>query len=229
MMRGFALLLMLLLTIPAMAAEPAANDASADTNKLTEALAKLSASGGFSSSFRQIIYFAEGGEQHYTGTLAIKRPGHFRWQYTTPYEQLYVSSGDIIWHYEADLMQAERMRGMDIVDPVAMKLLDGRIGAKDIKLLATEKLRFEGRSYHIRIGDGPELVLAFSVANDLLWLESVDMLGNRNRMIFSEVSHRVPPESTFQFVPPEGVDVIDATGYQQGDANDESPEIFKIQ
>ena len=211
MIRRLALVLMLsLLGVSYASADSVIEIGAAD--RLEKALSKLTKSGGFSCQFRQVVYFAEGGEQQYTGKLAIKRPGHFRWQYNTPYEQLYISSGDLIWHYEADLMQAERMRSLDMVDPVAMKLLDGRVGIKDIKLLATERLKFAGMAYRIQIGQGPELLLAFSVADDLRWIESEDMLGNRNRMILSSVNREIPSDETFQFVPPEGVEVIDVAG-----------------
>lgn len=215
MIRSFWLLLSLLcLTVPTANADSVIELGAAA--RLDKALSKLTRSGGFSCQFRQVLYFEEGGEQHYTGKLAIKRPGRFRWQYDTPYEQLYISSGDLIWHYEADLMQAERMRSLDMVDPVAMKLLDGRIGAKDIKLLATEKLKFNGTAYRVQIDQGPELLLAFSVADDLRWLESRDMLGNRNRMILSSVNREIPTDATFQFIPPEGVEVIDVVGAEEG-------------
>jgi outer membrane lipoprotein carrier protein len=182
------------------------------TERLQQALVKMSETGGFSCRFLQVVYFSEGGEQQYSGTLAIKRPGHFRWQYVTPYEQLYVSSGHVVWHYEADLMQAERMKNFDSVDPIAMKLLDGRVGVKDIKLLASESLGNGDVSYRIQIDQGPELVLVFSATDDLQWLESEDMLGNRNRMILSNVNREVPSKDLFQFVPPEGVEVIDIVG-----------------
>ncbi len=221
--RSGLLLLLLLLGLPQTGTASAVEAGAAE--RLELALSKLTGSGGFSCSFRQVVYFAEGGEQHYTGRLAIRRPGRFRWEYLTPYEQLYVSSGELIWHYEADLMQAERMKSLDMVDPVAMKLLDGRIGIKDIQLLGTEKLRFDGTRYRIRIGQGPELSLAFSVANDLRWLESEDMLGNRNRMIFSSVNRDVPSEKSFQFVAPQGVEVIDVSGHE----DDRQPEVLKVQ
>lgn len=214
MIRSFCLLLTLICwVVPTVDADSVIEVGSAD--RLAKALLKLTKSGGFSCQFRQIVYFTEGGEQQYTGRLAIRRPGRFRWQYMTPYEQLYISSGDLIWHYEADLMQAERMRSLDMVDPVAMKLLDGRIGIKDIKLLATEKMKFDGIAYRIRIDQGPELLLAFTVADDLRWIESEDMLGNRNRMILSSVNREIPDDATFQFIPPEGVEVIDVAGAEE--------------
>lgn len=182
------------------------------TEKLERALSKMTETAGFSCQFRQIVYFAEGGEQRYSGTLAIRRPGHFRWEYKVPYEQLYISDGGVVWHYEADLMQAERMKDLDAVDPVAMKLLDGRIGLKDIKLLATENLGAGHLSYRIKIDNGPELVLAFSATGELHWLESEDMLGNRNRIILSDINRKTPSEALFLFVPPEGVEVVDIAG-----------------
>lgn len=182
------------------------------TERLERALSKMMETAGFSCQFRQVVYFSEGGEQRYSGTLAIRRPGHFRWQYTAPYEQLYISNGGVVWHYEADLMQAERMKNLDAIDPVAMKLLDGRIGIKDIKLLATENLGAGHFSYFIRIDDGPELILAFSAIGELHWLESKDMLGNRNRIILSDINRKTPSKELFLFVPPEGVEVVDISG-----------------
>ncbi|MDX8403565.1 MAG: outer-membrane lipoprotein carrier protein LolA [Mariprofundaceae bacterium] len=179
-----------------------------ETGNLERALSKMTETAGFSCQFRQVVFFTEGGEQRYSGTLTIKRPGHFRWQYNVPYEQLYISNGGVVWHYEADLMQAERMKNLDAVDPVAIKLLDGRIGLKDIRLLATENLGAGHLSYRVQIDNGPELVLAFSAAGELYWLESKDMLGNRNRIILSEINRKTPSEALFQFVPPEGVEVL---------------------
>lgn len=175
-------------------------------------IAGLSATRGFSCSFRQVVSFAEGGEKSYRGELAVLRPGKFRWHYTAPYEQLYVSDGGSIWHYEPDLMQAERMKGLDAVDPEAMKLLDGRASASDVRLL--EPLGKEGGAsrYRVRIGSGPELTLAFLNNGDLYWLESKDMLGNRNRMILLEIDRTLPDRKRFDFVPPRGVDVVDLSG-----------------
>jgi len=183
---------------------------------LKTALAKMAETEGFSCEFRQVVYFAEGGEQHFSGSLAVKRPGRFRWQYQLPYEQLYISSGDVIWHYEPDLMQAERMMGLDVVDPIAMKLLDGRVALSHIELLGTEKSGTGDTSYRILISDGerggPELLVNFLPDGNLRWLESEDALGNRNRMILIKMDREIPAENLFSFVPPEGVEVVDISG-----------------
>jgi outer membrane lipoprotein carrier protein len=95
--------------------------------QLDRALNQMAETPGISCEFLQIVYFSDGGEQRYSGTLSISRPGRFHWKYLMPYEQLYVSDGNGVWHYEADLMQAERLQSLDAVDPVVMKLLDGRV------------------------------------------------------------------------------------------------------
>lgn len=191
--------------------QPQAASAASDP-VFTDLIGKMSATEGFSCRFRQVVYFAEGGERAYTGTLTVRRPGMFRWQYMTPYEQLYVSNGGDIWHYEPDLMQAERLKVIDALDPAAMRLLDGRAGSDEVLLLGSEKKESGLTQYHVRIADGPELLLAFQNDGNLYWLESKDMLGNRNRMILLEMDRSLPEMKVFDFVPPAGVDVVDLSG-----------------
>lgn len=40
------------------------------------------------------------------GEFAIERPGRFRWDYRTPFEQIIVADGRELWVYEPDLDQA---------------------------------------------------------------------------------------------------------------------------
>ena len=40
-----------------------------------------------------------------TGTLDVRRPGQFRWSYTSPYQQLLIADGLNIWSYDVDLEQ----------------------------------------------------------------------------------------------------------------------------
>lgn len=181
----------------------------ADMPKLLESgLEKWAEVNAFSCQFTQQIFFSDGSEKSYQGTLHIRRPGQFRWQYTTPYEQLYVSHGQGIWHYEPDLMQAQKLEGLDAVDPAAMRLLDGRIMPEDVIFMAVESAG-QDKAFEVQIGDGgPKLWLGFSSGGELKWLESRDALGNRNRVNLHAVSFEVPPMAMFEFVPPSGVDVV---------------------
>jgi chaperone LolA len=56
--------------------------------------------------FEQALIDAEGDVvERSSGTLAIARPGKFRWSYSEPYEQELVADGLNIWSYDVDLAQ----------------------------------------------------------------------------------------------------------------------------
>ncbi|MDT8375950.1 MAG: outer-membrane lipoprotein carrier protein LolA [Mariprofundaceae bacterium] len=177
-------------------------------DQLDMALNRMAETPGITCEFLQIVSFTDGGEQRYSGTLSISRPGRFHWKYLMPYEQLYVSDGNGVWHYEAELMQAERLQSLDAVDPVVMQLLDGRMSRKDIELLGFERLDRDETAYRITVDQKQELVLALTDSGELRWLESEDVLGNRNRIVFIGIEKKRQPDDYFRFVPPDGVDVI---------------------
>ncbi|MCZ6771905.1 MAG: outer membrane lipoprotein chaperone LolA, partial [Proteobacteria bacterium] len=60
----------------------------------------------FSAAFAQERY-DEYGEllETASGRCLVKRPGRFRWSYTSPYLQLIVGDGDTLWIYDEDLEQ----------------------------------------------------------------------------------------------------------------------------
>jgi outer membrane lipoprotein carrier protein len=188
---------------------PALAIAAALPSPLAHGIARLDALKGFSCDFEQTLSYADGSQRHYTGMLEVRRPGRFRWQYLQPYAQLYVSDGQGIWHYEPDLMQAEHMQSLDAVDPTAMRLLDGRIHAAQIRLLADESGAHASiRRYRIRIAKGPQLWLGLKPDGALVYVESVDALGNRNRITLGSFSAIAPSAEVFRFTPPAGVDIV---------------------
>lgn len=178
------------------------------------ALTNMSSLKGFSSNFKQVLGYHEGGERVYTGTLAVLRPGKFNWHYLKPYEQIYVSNGEGVLLYEPDLMQVQRLQDLGEVDPVVLQLLDGRIGLSDILLLdiADETLGYS--VCHVRIGQkqsnqqqAVEVWLGIQ-GKTLRWIESRDVLGNTNRLYMLDVDKTMPDKKIFEFIVPEGVDVI---------------------
>ncbi len=171
---------------------------------------RMAALPGFQCHFDQMMVFTDGGGQRYSGDLAVLKPKRFRWQYEQPYEQFYISDGSGIWHYEPDLMQAERLDNLEAVDPAVMKLLDGRISPADLQVLKQETDGKPGlRRYQVSIKGSDPVWLGFSKSGDLILIEREDLLGNRNRMNLSECSYIAPTENLFSFTPPDGVDVLD--------------------
>ncbi|TLS75988.1 LolA [Mariprofundus erugo] len=171
---------------------------------------KLADLSGFQCSFDQLMTFADGGAKHYAGSLAILKPGRFRWQYRLPYDQLYIGDGQVIWHYEPDLMQAERLTDLETVNPVVMQLLAGHVKLSDITV---QEQRFDStqeiHSYKVHVADAPPVWLGFSKAGHLVSIDREDLLGNRNLMTLTGCSYVAPSEKLFSFTPPAGVEVLD--------------------
>jgi len=206
-------LLMLLLAQVSVAADMPASQALSSSlpTPLQEGLQRLAALKGFSCEFKQTMSYDDGSQQQFSGSLAVAKFGHFRWQYTQPYEQLYVSNGDDIWFYEPDLMQVQHLQSLDAIDPIAMRLLEGRVRGDEIHVLGESQ---EGGQhvYHLRIGSQTELWLALRKNGLPAWFESRDTLNNRNRMQLLSLTTQAPNPKEFEFNIPDGVDVLNADG-----------------
>jgi len=173
-------------------------------DELSSMLHTLKNAHGFSARFRQTLRFSDGSKQLYRGELDVLPPGRFRWRYIEPFEQLFVSDGFTIWHYEPDLMQVNVLSEMADVDPVVMQLLGGRIDVGDVHLLKA----YPGEHrYHVRLATETKVWLG--VREGLLdYVEGHDVLGNINRISLENVNLQTPDVGRFVFVVPEGVDVV---------------------
>jgi len=176
--------------------------------ELTHTLNRLAEARGFSGQFEQTIRFSDGTLQVYKGELAILQPGRFRWHYTTPYEQLFVSDGSRIWHYEPDLMQVQILKRVQGVDPAVMRLLDGSLGLGSVTLLEKGN-EADGaiHRYHVRIGAKTEIWLGLA-GHRLAYVESVDALGNHNQIRLLHMAVHPPAPTAFTFKIPADVDVL---------------------
>lgn len=178
---------------------------------LQDGLQKLSELKGFSCVFKQTISYDDGTHQQFEGTLAVAKFGHFRWQYTQPYRQLYVSNGKEIWFYEPDLMQVQHLQSLDAIDPIAMRLLEGRVQAHEIHVLDVGEESGK-KVYHLRIGSQTVLWLSLQKNGLPAWFESRDVLGNQNRMQLFDLKTQAPDMKKFEFIVPKGVDILNADG-----------------
>ncbi len=146
------------------------------------------------------------------GTMAISRPGKFRWSITKPYTQLMVGDGSRIWLYDPELKQV-------IVRP-SQKALGGTPAA----LLAgdneaDQRFNFKADGAHA----GAEWVIAEPKQNDtgfvririglagneLKGMILEDSFGQTTTLVFSNVVRNGDaPASLFRFTPPAGADVL---------------------
>jgi len=166
-----------------------------------------------SAEFSQIQYNQNLDQlQVMSGTFVLKRPDLFRWEYKTPFEQLIVSDGKRLWVYDPDLMQ------------VIVKKIDGSLADSPMLIMSSPEA-VEQEFDVIEIGtidddvwlellpkkeDAQYKSVRISFANDTLHImELVDSLGGVMRLEFSNIEkNALIQDRLFQFVPPQGVDVV---------------------
>lgn len=146
------------------------------------------------------------------GTLALQRPGKFRWDYKAPYHQIIVADGSKVWIYDIELEQ------------VTVKPLDHAVGNTPAQLLSSGEnldksftITEQGKADNLewveltpkqQDSSFERVRLGFD-QRDLRSMELKDNFGQTTRLQFSNLERNpklVP--SLFDFKPPPGVDVV---------------------
>lgn len=174
------------------------------------------------ASFTQELFSSTQGRVISTGegSVKYKKPGHMVWQYTKPEEHLYLTEGDTIWDYapadkEVTVYQVKEslyksfLLGIgDLKKDFEISFHSGRpmnqAGLYQLDLTPRDALEREtvGR---ITLYLDPQTFLVSST-------ETVDALGNRNKITFKNVvKNPALPDEVFKFTPPPGVRVIKAS------------------
>lgn len=166
------------------------------------------------ANFVQTMYSEDGESQPASrGRLLLERPGRFRWDYETPYRQLVLSDGERLWSVDPDLEQAVVRKLNESMAASPAMLLSGSRDLEEVFSIELVK-RDEGllKVYLAPREQGSDfqaLLLGFD-DKSLARLELVDNLDQVTRIDFSEIELNPDlDEASFQYVPPEGMDVID--------------------
>lgn len=151
-----------------------------------------------------------------SGTLILKRPNRFRWDYAAPNREIIDADGTRVWMYDVELQQ------------VTVKPLTGTLAASPAVLLAGSNdvqqnflvknlgmengLEWVGVTPKVKDTDFDSVKLGFR-GNLVAVMELKDALGNLTRISFSHVQvNPALPDSLFKFTPPPGADVIGDAG-----------------
>ncbi len=165
-----------------------------------------------SANFSQKTVVKNGVTKSSVGTMALKRPGKFRWEITQPNHQIIVADGQYLWIYDVDLEQAtKRDLSKDSNSPAL--LLSGSTSALEERF-GIENYQVKGKKKTFQLKPKTDqdmfqkVVIVFD--NEQLSQMSVsDNLGQKNIFSFSNVKINPALSATlFQFHPPQGVDVI---------------------
>ncbi|HEY6512288.1 MAG TPA: outer membrane lipoprotein chaperone LolA [Burkholderiaceae bacterium] len=164
------------------------------------------------AGFTQTVTSVDGAKKKdSSGQFEFVRPNRFRFGYAKPFEQLIVADGHKVWLYDVDLNQ------------VTVRPMSQALGATPAALLAGGTLDNDFQLKAVPAADGMEWVQATPRAPDgpikmlrvgfkgpaLAALEIVDAFGQRSLLRFTALEQNIRlPDSTFQFTPPKGADVI---------------------
>lgn len=172
-------------------------------------------------AFTQTVYGGRG-EQKTTGQMWMAKPGKFYWDYQTPSQQIIVSDGKKVIHYDVDLEQIAVRSRDELVGDVAMELLNGNpnLGDKfNISTIVRNKApaRLQGlvgaggTVFQLRPKKAQnEYDAVWVVMNDSdLAAVMVDGGAQQTVIRFNGLQRNAGvPASKFKFTPPPGVDVI---------------------
>jgi outer membrane lipoprotein carrier protein len=189
---------------------PQAAGASSGKQRLTVFLKEISS---LRADFQQTLLDPKGKViQQDQGTVALARPGRFRWEYRKPNEQLIVSDGKKLWIYDPELEQ------------VTVKSVDATLGNTPAVLLSGVhpidrdfKVKDDGRRSGLEwvrlVPKGEDTSFVFILlgfwGQEIREMELHDSFGQVTRLRFQNVQRNPALSPTlFQFKPPAGVDVI---------------------
>jgi outer membrane lipoprotein carrier protein len=206
-------------------AAPAADNAGAGQQRVERFLGSLE---GFRADFRQVLNDRAGQViDESTGTLAIRRPNRFRWEYLKPHEQVIVADGSRIWLYDSDLEQVTVRKLDDTLSATPAMLLSGE--GKLADNFTVTQATTEGDVQWIRMEpkrndtDFKSVRLGFS-ADSLKFMQLADKLGQTTVLEFSQFERNPPLDpSLFTFKVPPGADVIGDTSNADSKPAPKSP------
>jgi NAD+ synthase (glutamine-hydrolysing)/outer membrane lipoprotein carrier protein len=165
-----------------------------------------------SANFSQQVTTQKGKTENATGLFSLLRPGLFRWQYQTPYDQEIIGDGKTIWVYDKELAQVtKRTQNATLGSSPAALLAGDNTLEKNYKLkelpktgttewlLATPKTP-DNTFKEVKIGLSN---------NELTEMILKDNFGNTTRIRFNALVKNPPlTAASFQFTPPKNVDVL---------------------
>lgn len=146
------------------------------------------------------------------GSLSIRRPGRFSWHYAQPIEQLVIADGQNLWIYDAELAQAT-VAPLDAAAPASPAMLLSGESTLDTEFDVLESFDAESLSW-VRLAPKPagtdfkEVLIGFraGLLNQLRLLDSLDQVTTLE--FFDLEINPDLADAVFEFVPPQGVDVI---------------------
>lgn len=165
------------------------------------------------ASFQQTLRTHDGEVLQQTeGEFYLDRPGKFRWNYRSPYEQVIVSDGERIWIYDVDLRQVTVQKQSAGLPATPMALLEDSSTLHQNFIVSplddkdgVYRLKLQSKTKESDFG---EIIVGLD-ANGLRFMQLHDQFEQVTDIVFSNVdTNKTLAKEIFEFIPPEGVDVF---------------------
>ena len=170
----------------------------------------------FSESYR-----GSGVEREEAGTLWLKKPGKMRWEYRSPREKLFVSDGKNAWFYLPDDRQVRKTQVRkldDLRSPLAFLLGKTKL-EKELHGLSIASHQTPGTAGNLVLRGAPkaladrvnQVLLEITPDSRIARIQIDEVDGSVTEYRFSGQKEDVQvADQQFRFIPPAGVEVVDA-------------------
>ena len=169
------------------------------------------------TDFSQVVLDSNGKTvKQSTGTLVIRRPDHFRWDYAKPNAETIVADGKRLWLYDVELQQVT-VKPLDKTLATSPAVLLSGSNDAEKSFTVTDQGEKDGLAWvqltpKVKDSDFDSVRLGFK-GEDVSVMELKDNLGNTTRISFDHIQRNPAVDDTvFHFTPPAGADVIGDTG-----------------
>lgn len=174
---------------------------------------KLNAIRSMSAQFSQTVRTARRQVSASSGTMAMQRPGRFRWETKDPMEQLVVADGNKLWIYDVDLEQVtvkRQEKGLGGTPALFLSGYDDTV-ARDFEVSpckASGKMACFDLKAKSSKANFQRLRMVFA-GDALSRLDLYDQMGQHTEVRLRAVKNNPAlKKSLFSFSPPRGVDVV---------------------
>lgn len=153
-----------------------------------------------------------------TGQVVFAKPGKMRWEYASPEPSVVVSNGETLWIYDVGGASVTRLSvTAGFLSGAALQFLlgDGQL----LESFAVEAIGCEAGRVHLDLEPKADAtyerlgLVADRKTGDVVATSVTDLFGNRTRIEFEDLKVNAQPDpSVFDFVVPEGVELIEYEG-----------------
>jgi outer membrane lipoprotein carrier protein len=169
------------------------------------------------AGFTQQVLDANGKQvKQSNGTLSLKRPDRFRWDYAKPNEETIVADGKKLWIYDVQLQQVT-VKSMSANLATSPAVLLAGSNDVDKSFTVADLGEKDGLSWvqltpKVKDSDFDSVKLGFK-GDDVAVMELKDNLGGLTRIELDHLQRNpAMSDDSFKFTPPPGADVIGDTG-----------------